>query len=40
MKIDVKKSKCKDQISMMNERSYSLIRIFLNENNRKKYDKK
>ena len=39
MKIDVKKRKCMDQINKMNESSYSKIRVFLNENNRKKYDK-
>jgi hypothetical protein len=39
MKIDVKKRKCSEQINKMNKNNYSLIRIFLNENNRKKYDK-
>jgi hypothetical protein len=39
MKIEVKKRKCADQINKMNENSYSLIRIFLNEKNREKYDK-
>jgi hypothetical protein len=39
MKIDLKKKKCSEQIIKMNESSYSLIRIFLNENNRKKFDK-
>jgi hypothetical protein len=40
MKIDAKKRKCIDQLNKMNGSSYSHIRLFLNENNRKKYDKK
>jgi hypothetical protein len=39
MKIDLKKKKCFEQIRKMNESSYSLIRIFINENNRKIFDK-
>jgi hypothetical protein len=39
MKIDVKGRKCVDQITKMNESSYSLIRVYLNEKNKEKCDK-
>jgi len=39
IRIDVKRKKCKDQISKMNKNSYALIRLLLNEKTRKEYDK-
>ena len=38
MKINVKKRICADQIKNMNKNGYSLIRTFLNDNSRMKFD--